>query len=153
MTDFELQLVKTDSGNTDFQGLIQSLDHFLAITDGEEHAFYSQFNKTTHIHHVIVAYWKGIAVGCGAIKAFDQESMEVKRMYTETAYRQKGIAAAVLNQLETWAKEMGYSFCVLETGKRQLEAVSFYPKQGYGTIENYGPYVGAENSICFRKRL
>ena len=85
------------------------------------------------------------------IKKFDDVSMEIKRMYVANKQRGKGIAQKLISELETWAKELGYKKCVLETGRRQKAAVKFYQKCNYKVIENYGQYIGMENSICFEK--
>ena len=79
--------------------------------------------------------------------------MEVKRMYTLPEYRGKGLAAMVLSDLEKWASELAYKRCVLETGKRQPEAIKLYEKNGYQVTPNYGQYIGIENSVCFEKPL
>jgi GNAT superfamily N-acetyltransferase len=148
-----ITLIRTDSSNTDFLALVRHLDADLALRDGEEHGFYAQYNKVTTIRHVIVAYEDNVAVGCGAIKEFDAASMEVKRMYTPPEHRGKGIAVQVLHELEKWAEELGYKKCVLETGKKQPEAIALYAKCGYSVIPNYGQYAGVENSVCFEKLL
>lgn len=148
-----IRTIRTNSDNTDFIGLVRYLDADLAIRDGKDHSFYSQFNKIDKIKYVVVAYENETAVGCGAIKEFDSESMEVKRMYTAPESRGKGIALNVLNELEAWATEMAYTKCVLETGKRQPEAIALYEKNGYKRIPNYGQYIGMENSLCFEKGL
>ena len=146
-------LLRTDSTNPDFIALIRELDTYLAKVDGDDHSFYAQYNKVDKIKHVVVAYQDGIALGCGAIKALDDESMEVKRMYTRPEGRKKGIATKVLTELEKWAAELGYQKCVLETGKRQTEAVALYHKTAYRQIPNYGQYAGMENSVCFEKLI
>jgi GNAT superfamily N-acetyltransferase len=79
--------------------------------------------------------------------------MEVKRMYTADNHRGKGLATQVLTELENWALELGYSRCILETGKRLPDAVRLYENRGYQLIPNYGQYVEMENSICFEKKL
>ncbi len=148
-----VELKRTNSDNPDFIELVKHLDADLAKRDGEEHTFYDQFNKITHIKHAVVAFENGQAVGCGAIKEFDSQSMEVKRMYTVPVLRGKGLATIVLKELEKWANELSYSRCVLETGKKQPEAIELYKKNGYVLIPNYGQYIGIENSVCFEKRL
>lgn len=148
-----LKIVRTNSQNADFIGLVNYLDAGLAVTDGEDHAFYNQFNKIDKIKYVTVAYEYDLAVGCGAIKEFSEGTMEVKRMFVSASHRGKGIAGRILAELETWATEMGYSRCILETGKRQVEAVALYKKSGYSIIPNYGQYIGVENSLCFEKVL
>jgi putative acetyltransferase len=148
-----VKLLRTGSHHHDFIELVKHLDADLAKRDGEEHAFYNEFNKVTMIKHVVVAYENEVPVSCGAIKEFDTQAMEVKRMYTLPQYRGKGIASITLHELEKWAAEMNYSTCILETGKRQPEAIELYKKNGYRIIPNYGQYAGVENSVCFEKKL
>jgi GNAT superfamily N-acetyltransferase len=148
-----IELKRTHSDDPDFIGLVRYLDAYLAKLDGEEHAFYNQLNKIDKIKHAIVAYENGQPMGCGAIRAFDTESMEVKRMYTVPNARGKGIATKILAELERWAAEMSFAKCVLETGKRQPEAIELYTKRGYKRIPNYGQYAGIDNSACFEKLL
>lgn len=146
-------LQRTNSANNDFIALVTLLDADLAAKDGAEHGFYNQFNKIDSINHVVVAYENGTAIACGAIKAFDADAMEVKRMFVNPAHRGKGIATAVLGELEKWAAELSFKKCVLETGKRQTEAIALYKKSGYTITPNYGQYLGVENSVCFSKNL
>lgn len=137
----------------DFQALVVELDKDLAIRDGDDHAFYAQFNKIDSIQHVVVAYDAETPVGCGAIKLFNDSAAEVKRMYVPPIFRGKGIATRILAELENWAKELGYQSCVLETGKQQPEAIALYKSCGYSITPNYGQYAGVENSVCFEKKI
>jgi GNAT superfamily N-acetyltransferase len=146
-------IIRTNSDNHDFASLVIELDAYLAVCDGDEHEFYHQFNNIESLSHVVIFYNDGVAVACGAFKEFSDDSVEIKRMYASPKERRKGCAAQVLNELEIWAKELGYSKALLETGLRQTEAIAFYPKQGYVAIENYGQYHGMENSRCFEKKL
>ena len=146
-----IAITRTSSDHPDFIALVKLLDADLADRDGEDHAFYAQFNKIDRIRHVVVAHDGAEAVGCGAIKAFSADAMEVKRMYVLPAHRKKGIAAMILSELEKWASELFYSKCILETGRRQPEAIALYTKQGYRHIPNYGQYAGVGNSVCFEK--
>ena len=148
-----LDIVRTDSTNSDFIQLVELLDADLALRDGDEHDFYHQFNTIDSLNHAIVAYLDGKAVGCGAMKPFNTKSMEIKRMYVPPNNRGKGIASRILEALELWASKLGYTHCVLETGKRQPKAIALYKKYGYEPIPNYGQYAGVENSVCFEKNL
>jgi putative acetyltransferase len=148
-----IHLKRTDSNNFHFQSLVRDLDIELKVRDGDDHAFYAQYNKTVNIKHVVVAFENEEAVGCGAIKEFNSETMEVKRMYVPLSHRGKGIATLVLAELEKWALELGYKKCVLETGEKQPEAIRLYFKNGYRIIPNYGQYAGVEASKCFEKIL
>lgn len=148
-----INIYRTDTGNSDFISLVKELDKYLAVTDGEDHAFYDQFNKLDAIKHVVVAYLDDEPVACGAIKYYDEKSFEIKRMFVSENHRGKGISKNVLAQLEHWALELGASRCILETGERQIEAVNLYNSFGYNIIANYGQYKNMENSICFEKVL
>jgi putative acetyltransferase len=145
--------IRTDSDNKDFQGLVRDLDAYLKIRDGDEHGFYDQYNKIDSIKHVVVAYENDIAVGCGAVKSYSDNTMEVKRMFVPPTQRGKGIATGILRELERWAKELGFKKCILETGRRQTEAIGLYKKNGYSPFPNFGQYAGKDYSVCFEKLL
>lgn len=148
-----LNILKTTSTNSDFKLLIALLDKDLAITDGEEHDFYHQFNGTEQIKHVLIGYIGDTPVSCGAFKVLHRKEVEIKRMYTNPLYRGKGYAVQLLSALEKWAAAEGFTSCILETGTRQKAAIALYHKCGYQIIPNYGPYKGVENSLCFKKAL
>jgi len=148
-----ISLIRTDATDPDFSLLVRHLDADLATRDGNEHGFYAQFNKIDFLRHVVLAYEENVPVACGAFKKFSQNSSEIKRMYTDPKSRGRGIATKVLRELERWAAELGFETCVLETGKRQPEAISLYTKNGYHQIPNYGQYQGVDNSVCFEKKI
>ena len=147
------RIIRTNSQDEQFVALVRLLDADLRIRDGEEHDFYAAYNKIDSIAHVVVAYFEDIAVGCGAIKKFDDQTIEIKRMYVRPEQRGKGIAGEVLRELESWAVELGFGEAVLETGKKQPEAIRLYEKSGYNLIPNYGQYQGVDNSVCMKKSL
>lgn len=148
-----IKLVRTDSENKDFVELVKHLDADLTIRDGEDFAFFTQFNKIDKIKHVVVAYENNMPISCGAIKEYDKKSMEIKRMFTSVEKRGRGIALMILMELEKWANELHYERCVLETGIKQPEAIRLYTKNGYQLIPNYGQYVGVEACKCFEKKV
>ena len=155
LTPFALimDLIKTTSSNKDFVKLVSLLDADLAKRDGDEHDFYAQFNGIDTLQHVVVGYLDHQPICCGAFKPYDAHAVEIKRMYTLPEHRGKGLAAQLLRILELWAKELNYNHTVLETGKKQPEAIALYTKSGYVQIANYGQYAGVENSLCFQKNL
>jgi putative acetyltransferase len=146
-------LKRTTSENSDFQNLVRQLDADLKLRDGEEHSFYSQFNKIDKIKNAVVCYADDFPVGCGAFKEYDETSVEIKRMFVQPGFRGRGIAGTILKELELWAAEINYSVAVLETGKRQPEAIALYQKAGYTIIQNFGQYENIENSVCMKKEI
>lgn len=145
------KILRTTPANKAYLELTKRLDAELAVTDGDDHAFYDQFNKSDQIKYVIVLYEGEEPMGCGAIKEYDPEIMEVKRMFVREKSRGKGYASRILKELETWTKELGYQKCILETGINQPDAIALYKKSGYHIIPNYGQYAGVKNSFCFEK--
>lgn len=147
------KLKRTTSDNPDFQQLVALLDADLAIRDGDEHAFYAQFNTTGNLRNVIVCYEGDRAIGCGAFREYDKENAEIKRMFVQPERRGHGIGLTILKELELWATEENYSKCILETGIKQHEAIRLYEKAGYTRTKNYGQYLNIENSVCMIKAI
>ena len=148
-----ISLKRTTSDNKDFEKLVVQLDAYLRVLDGDDHAFYAQFNKSSLLKNALIYYDNEIAIGIGAYKEYDSETVEIKRMFTLPEYRGKGVAKAILSELENWAKEEKYSVSILETGFMQKDAIHLYKKVGYEVIENFGQYIGVENSICMKKNI
>lgn len=148
-----LTIKRTTSDNHDFEKLVVQLDAYLAVLDGEDHAFYSQFNKSSLLKNALIVYENEIPIAIGAYKEYDVETAEIKRMYTLPEHRSKGIATKVLTELESWAKEENYKTALLETGHLQKDAIYLYQKLEYKIIENFGQYQGIENSICMKKNI
>ncbi len=148
-----LTIKRTTSDNPDFEKLVVQLDAYLAILDGEDHAFYSQFNKSSLLKNALIVYKNGNPIAIGAYKEYDDETAEMKRMFTLPEHRGKGIASKVLTELESWAKEENYKTALLETGHLQKDAIYLYQKSGYEVIDNFGQYQDVENSICMKKNI
>jgi putative acetyltransferase len=147
-----ITLTRTTSDNPDFKRLTQLFDDYLVDIDGDEKDFFAQFNQI-HLDHVIVYYENGIGVGCGAFKEYEPKVAEIKRMFVMPEARGKGIAVAILNELEAWAAASGYESTLLETSVKLESAIALYKKSGYQTIENYGQYVGVQSSVCMNKNI
>lgn len=148
-----IRFVRTNSENPDFRAMVNALDEDLNIRNGEIQRQYDQYNKIDKIRHAIVIYLEDQPVGCGCFKRFDDQTVEMKRMFVLPGLRGKQLAARMLQELEKWAFEEGNNMAVLETGRRQVEAQRLYSVAGYSRTENYGQYVGMEDSLCYRKEL
>lgn len=92
------------------------------------------------------------ALGCGALRPLEPADVgEIKRMYAHVPGR--GIGSRLLAALEDRARGFGYRLLRLETRKVNRTAVAFYLRHGYAVCDNYGPYVGREEAVCFEKKL
>jgi putative acetyltransferase len=85
----------------------------------------------------VVARLDGRPVGCGALRPLTDGSAEVKRMYTRAEYRRKGVARAILAEIERLAGEFGYRSVKLQTGPLQPEAIALYERVGYYRIPRF----------------
>ncbi len=148
-----VEIVYTDSEDQDFAKLIKMLDEDLNERYGELQKQYEAHNRIDHIKNVVLLYVEGHPAACGAFKRYDPESAELKRIFVAKEYRGLGLSKILVARLEEWAIKEGFGYAVLETGKRQNEAIGLYKKCGYEVIPNYGVYIGNSNSVCMRKSL
>ncbi|WP_166806297.1 GNAT family N-acetyltransferase [Cryobacterium cheniae] len=98
----------------------------------------------------------GVTVAGGGIRRLNETTGEVKRMWTNPAYRRQGHAVALLAALEEVAQQLGYRHLRLETGHAQPEALALYRRLGYREIGNYGIYpnaTGFERTLAAPERL
>jgi putative acetyltransferase len=150
---FMLKIVRTTSDNPDFQKLTQQLDITLCEIYGTKQEDYAEYNRIEDLHTVVLAYQDDEPAGCGCFKKFNEDTIEIKRMFVTPVHRGKGIASRILYELETWAIELKYTYSALETGNGQSEAIDLYQKCGYTITTNYGQYANEERSVCMLKAL
>jgi len=93
---------------------------------------------------------QGNALGCGALRPLAPGVAELKRMYARPG---SGAGRVLLTALEAQALAFGYRDIWLSTRRVNAKALAFYARNGYLPVENYGRYVGREESICLGKRL
>jgi GNAT superfamily N-acetyltransferase len=101
----------------------------------------------------LVAWVDGVPAGCGGWRDLGDGRAEIKRMFTAAAYRNRGVARAVLAALERTAAQAGVEEIVLETGTVQPEAIALYESSGYRPIVGFGYYAGRPLSRAFGKRV
>ena len=101
----------------------------------------------------LLAYSEDKPVGCGALRPIDKDNVEIRRMFVTAASRRKGLARAMLLELEKSAKGLGYSVMRLETGNRQTSATALYESVGFRPIAPFGAYINDPLSLCFEKQL
>jgi putative acetyltransferase len=148
-----IQLSRTTSDHPEFQRLTGLLDDELCLIYNTRKEDYEEYNRITGLPTVVLASEENVAVACGCFKIADDKTIEIKRMFVDPAFRNKGIATEILKELENWAKESGYEYAILETGKGQPEAIAMYAKLGYSIIDHYGTFASTERSVCMKKKL
>lgn len=86
---------------------------------------------------LLVGYSGDEPVCVGAIKRLDEHACEIKRMYVAPGWRGRGVARALLRELEATARGLGYAIARLDTGPRQQRARGLYESEGYAEVGNF----------------
>lgn len=149
----DYQILKTDGKNVDFVKLTKLLDDDLNERYGQKQEQYNKYNKLDGINNAVVIYSDKVPIACGAFKKYDNETVELKRIFVVKENRRQGLSKIIVNKLEEAARTSGFRTAVLETGKNQPEAINLYKNAGYEVIQNYGQYAGNNNSVCMKKNL
>jgi len=146
-------LIRCDGAHPGFRELIIKLDRELRSHQSSHDDIYISHNLVPEDVRVILALQEGQPVGCACLRGYSDDTVELKRMYVLPEYRGRGLSRKILKGLEEWAAELDYSRIILETGHRLKEAHGLYRSSGFRAIENYGPYKGISESLCFEKMM
>jgi len=149
----KIKIVKTTSENSDFISLIKIFDSFLWERYPELKKDYWGNNLIEFNANVILVYLDEKPVASGCFKKYNENTVELKRMFVSPEARGLGLAQLVIKELEKEAIDQGFEVMILETLYKQKEAISLYQKTGFEIVENYEPYVGLLNSICMSKSI
>lgn len=102
---------------------------------------------------LLVGLRAGRSVTGGAFRRFDDDTAELKRIWTDSGHRQRGYAKALLAELEAEIAARGYTRIYLTTGDRQPEAEALYLATGYTRLAEPLPAEGEVYPIAFVKAL
>lgn len=114
---------------------------------------YIKYNQLDEIKEAIVVCEDDKVIGGGAIRRYDDENIELKRVFVQAEYQGQGIGSRLVSLLIEWAVELGYKRMILETGELLAESCAVYKKLGFKVIPNYGPYADMPESLCMAKDL
>ena len=150
-----MDFIRTDGKNKDFIENCRLLDEDLDRRVGRKikRDKYKKYNQLDKIQEAIVVYKNNKAVGGGAIRRYDDENVELKRVFVHTEYQGQGIGSELVSLLIKWAEELGYQRMILETGELLAESCAVYRKAGFEVIPNYAPYENMPESLCMAKNL
>jgi GNAT superfamily N-acetyltransferase len=149
-----LELVARRFDDPEAAALVDALLDDLAVRYGGRDAFHPDPDSLAPPDGIfVVARVGGVSAGCGGFRRFADGVAEIKRMYVVPEARGRGVARALLADLEARARALGYSSIRLETGTNQPEAMALYQRAGYRTMVPYGHYRESPMSRCFEKDL
>ena len=150
-----MEFHRTDGKDKDFIENCRLLDMDLNRRVGKiiKRDKYEKYNQLDEIQEAIVVYEENRVIGGGAIRRYDDETIELKRVFVHTEYQGQGIGSRLVSLLMEWAVELGYKKMILETGELLAESCHVYSKLGFKQIPNYGAYVDMPESLCMGKEL
>jgi GNAT superfamily N-acetyltransferase len=102
---------------------------------------------------MVMGLLDGVPVTGGAFRRFDDSTAEPKRIWTDSAHRQRGYAKSLLWELESEISRRGYRRIYLTTGDRQPEAEALYLSSGYTRLADPLPAEGEVYPVAFVKVL
>jgi ribosomal protein S18 acetylase RimI-like enzyme len=94
----------------------------------------------------------GAFVGSIGLRPMDEAVCEMKRLYVKPAFRGHGIARAMVYQLITDAKRIGYERMYLDTIETMAEAMALYRSVGFEECQPYS-YHPVPGTRCFSLML
>lgn len=144
---------RTTTNDKNFQNLVNELNSDLRARYNNLGYKYDANIVVDNVKTAVIGLINNDAVGCGCFKETDSNTVEIKRMFVNPYFRGLGVSTSILTELMDWASELNYKTVLLETGKQQQEAISLYKKYGFSVVENFGPYVGIEDSVCMGRSL
>ena len=148
-----MDTIFTDERDERFLELVGELDRGYYERIGEELSRYDSYNEFKDPHVVILALENGAAIACASFRAFDDDSVEFKRVYVKSKYRKRHIAYNLIMQLEKLAIERHFKYSYIVTGKNNRPAIGLYEKLNYEVIDNFGQFINDDVVICMKKEF
>ncbi|WP_341368540.1 GNAT family N-acetyltransferase [Yoonia sp. BS5-3] len=144
---------RTDPHHPQATALLQQSHALMQSLFPPEDNFYLEIDDLVADHiHFFTAREGDQILGTGAI-ALKTGYAEIKSMFVDEAARGKGIADALMRQLEDTARDEGASIIKLETGNLLHAAHKLYKRHGFTECGVFGDYVEANSSIFMEKPL
>lgn len=137
----------------DFRRLAALLDAYYFTLVGDIQLKYAEPNRPENMNALVVAYEGETAIACGAWKAIDEKTAEIKRIFVDPQHRRKGAASSVIRALEENVLASGRNNLILETAVDTSGSHALYQSLGYKLRDYYGSPAGADNCMCFHKEM
>jgi len=84
-----------------------------------------------------LVYYNNEVAGCIGLKKIDKKNCEMKRLYVRPKFRGKQIGEQLIEKIIKAAKEIGYSYMLLDTLPFLKSAIRLYKKYGFYEISSY----------------
>jgi putative acetyltransferase len=99
---------------------------------------------------LVMARLEGQSAGCAALRRFDAQRCEAKRLYVRPRFRGRGLGRTLLDWVIAEARTMRYREMVGDTIPQMAVALEMYDRAGF---ERTGPYAEAPTPGAIYLRL
>ena len=138
---------------TDVMHLIEQLDAYQSLLYPPESNHLESIDEMSKSNAFFIAAYSGSEIcGIGSVKLIDDYG-EIKRVYVPSNQRGKGIARAIMEELESYLVKQAVTYARLETGIHQEEAIQLYATLGYERIDPFGNYKEDPLSVFMEKNF
>ena len=133
--------------------LIEQLDAYQSSLYPPESNHLDSIDAMSKSNAFFIAAYSGSEIcGIGSVKLIDDYG-EIKRVFVPSNQRGKGIAKAIMKELERYLVKQAVVYARLETGIHQKEAIQLYEKLGYDRVDPFGDYKEDPLSVFMEKIL
>ena len=148
-----LTIKPIDPTRTKVIQLIEQLDEYQSSLYPPESNHLDSIDELSKTNaFFLAAYIDAEICGIGSVKLIDDYG-EIKRVYVPSNQRGKGIAKAIMKELESHLIKQAATYARLETGIYQKEAIKLYETLGYYSIAPFGEYKADPLSVFMEKKL
>ncbi len=85
----------------------------------------------------LVAWSDDLPIGCVSLRAIDDRTAEVKRLWVHSSARGQGLSRRMMAAIEAEARKAGYHRLRLDTNSALTEAIALYRASGWTDIPPY----------------
>lgn len=148
-----LTIKPVDPNQIEVMHLIEQLDAYQSSLYPPESNHLDSIDELSQSNAFFLAAYMGSEIcGIGSVKLIDEYG-EIKRVYVPSNQRGKGIAKAIIKELESHLIKQAVSYARLETGIYQQEAIKLYETLGYYRIDPFGEYKADPLSVFMEKEM
>lgn len=148
-----LTIKPVDPNQIEVMHLIEHLDAYQSSLYPPESNHLDSIDELSQSNAFFLAAYMGSEIcGIGSVKLIDEYG-EIKRVYVPSNQRGKGIAKAIIKELESHLIKQAVSYARLETGIYQQEAIKLYETLGYYRIDPFGEYKADPLSVFMEKEM
>ncbi len=148
-----METILTNEKDEGFIELCNELNNEYLSKLGDVALNYQEYNNLDDPHVVMLVQNWNKPIACASYRIFDENSIEIRRVYVKRRYRNKRIAYKLVKALEKLAIENNFKYSYIETGKDNIPAIRLYEKLGYGKIDNFGFFKDGDLCICMKKEF